>query len=94
MSTSPGFEAYLISKKIDSDAFRNAEPEMWNAWKKDFEQIHPNSFTLQKLNLLNPVRRKYMIRITTEPKPETPSAVPAAPAAPKPAKPVMRPKID
>jgi hypothetical protein len=56
------FEEYLSSKKIDSDAFRNAEPVVWETWKRELEQMHPNSFTIQKLNLINPVRRKYPLK--------------------------------
>ena len=90
------FEAYLSSKKIDSPAFRNAEPAVWNSWNDVFGQMHPNSFTLQKLNLINVVRRKYLLKEqtpvvptanaeTTEISPEpviTPAetAVPTAPA--------------
>jgi hypothetical protein len=95
MSEDPSFEAYLISKKIDSVAFRNAEPEVWSTWKKEFEQIHPNSFTVQKLNLINPVRRKYLLQIRAETAlPQMPAPSPSPP--PKPGKPVMkpRPKID
>jgi hypothetical protein len=58
------FESYLIAKKIDSSAFRKAEPEVWDLWKREFEQIHPDSFTMQKLNLINPIRRKYTLRMT------------------------------
>lgn len=61
MTSDPDFEAYLASKRIDSAAFRGAEPDLWQAWKNEFEQMHPNSFTVQKLNLINPVRRKYQI---------------------------------
>jgi hypothetical protein len=93
MTTGPSFEEYLVSKKIDSDAFKKAEPEVWKAWKNEFEQVHPNSFTVQKLNLINPVRRKYLLPATQEIKPtEPPTAVAAAPAPAKPGKPVMRPK--
>jgi hypothetical protein len=55
------YESYLISKKIDSAAFQQAEPELWKAWNLEFEQMHPDSFTMQKLNLINPVRRKYTL---------------------------------
>jgi len=72
------FEAYLTSKRIDSARFNNAEPELWKSWKSEFEQVHPNSFTVQKLNLINPIRRKYQLAIIETPKPV------AAPA-PKPA---------
>jgi hypothetical protein len=89
MSEGLSFEAYLISKKIDSVAFKVAEPEIWEAWKTDFEQSHANSFTMQKLNLINPIRRKYQLRASTidagaAPLTETP-AVP-------PAKPLMKPR--
>jgi len=59
------FEAYLSSKKIDSSAFRNAEPAVWKSWNDVFAQMHPNSFTLQKLNLINVVRRKYLLKEQT-----------------------------
>lgn len=53
------FENYLREKKIDSEAFREAEESLWAAWKAEFEQISPTGFTAQKLYLINPVRRKY-----------------------------------
>jgi hypothetical protein len=56
------FEAYLISKKIDSAKFLQAEPDLWASWKVEFEQMHPASFTAQKLYLINPVRRKYLLQ--------------------------------
>lgn len=61
------FEAYLSSKKIDSDAFKKAEPLLWDSWRKEFEQVHPNSFTAQKLYLINPLRRKYLQAIVALP---------------------------
>lgn len=76
------FEAYLISKKIDSEAFRKAEAPVWESWNTEFGQVHPNSFTVQKLNLINPVRRKYPLR--TEEKPKLPDRVEAPPPAPEP----------
>ena len=95
MSSDPGFEEYLTSKKIDSKRFRDSEPELWHAWKKEFVQMHPNSFTVQKLNLINPLRRKYQLPPMVEEK--KPVQTPPAPATPapsaKPGKPVMRPKI-
>jgi hypothetical protein len=59
-------EAYLLSKKIDSTAFQKAEPTLWKAWSIEFEQMHPNSFTVQKLNLINPIRRKYPLKSVPE----------------------------
>jgi hypothetical protein len=53
------FEEYLLGKKIDGPAFKAAEAERWKEWKHEFTQLHPDSFTLQKLNLINPIRRKY-----------------------------------
>ncbi|MBK8290363.1 MAG: hypothetical protein IPK96_04770 [Flammeovirgaceae bacterium] len=77
------FEDYLISKKIDSVAFNKAEPDRWSEWKSLFEEMIPSSFTSQKLYLINPTRRKYLLKEepTEKPKP-----------APVAARPVMRPK--
>ena len=79
------FEEYLISKKIDSQAFRAAEPALWNEWNGLFEAMSPASFTAQKLYLINPLRRKYLLKATE---------VAAAPkvSAPAAARPVMKPK--
>jgi hypothetical protein len=99
-------EAYLISKKIDAGAFLKAEPALWKTWSDEFEQMHPNSFTVQKLNLINPIRRKYPLSQVPEKQPEPPttatSTTPpslepkaAAPSSnPKPSipKPVFNPK--
>ncbi|HEX6224488.1 MAG TPA: hypothetical protein VFZ52_08760 [Chryseolinea sp.] len=77
-------EAYLISKKIDSAAFLKAEPELWKEWSHEFEQMHPNSFTVQKLNLINPIRRKYPLPVTAEPPPKTSGATDTEPTVPLP----------
>jgi hypothetical protein len=85
------FSAFLVSKKIDEQAFRSGEPVLFNEWLRDFGQMHPNSFTMQKLNLINPVRRKYPLKasaVTAEVKTLTP------PTTPKIAKPVFKPKIN
>ena len=84
------FEAYLASKKIDSSAFQKAEPHVWENWQKEFDQMHPATFTAQKLYLINPVRRKYVLKEIPVDIPKDPSVTSAAPAA-KP-KPMMRPK--
>ena len=79
------FETYLISKEIDSTAFRQSEPERWQEFKALFDQVHPNSFTQQKLYLINPIRRKYPLKAMPE--------VGAISETPKPAaKPVMKPR--
>jgi hypothetical protein len=89
------FEEYLISKKIDRHAFVNAEPTLYERWKGDFEQMHPNSFTVQKLNLINPIRRKYQLKIEDK-APLTPTieSPAASPVIPKPGKPIIKPKIN
>jgi capsular polysaccharide biosynthesis protein len=77
------FEAYLTSKKIDAAKFRKAEPELWAEWNTEFEQMHPESFTMQKLNLINPIRRKYTLHILQPKKvepPQTPAATQSAPS--------------
>ncbi len=85
MAEGPTFEEYLKSKRIDSVRFRQAESDLWESWKREFDQMHPNSFTVQKLNLINPVRRKYTLIATEEVrKPEG--------ATPKPGRPMIRPK--
>lgn len=56
------FEEYLLGKKIDSVAFKTTEPARWSEWDVEFSQLHPDSFTLQKLNLINPIRRKYPVK--------------------------------
>ena len=53
------FEQYLLDKKIDSPAFKMAAPTIWREWQYEFDQVHPNSFTSQKLYLINTIRRKY-----------------------------------
>jgi hypothetical protein len=92
------FEEYLSSKKIDYKAFQKAEPVLYHAWQTEFGQMHANSFTVQKLNLINPIRRKYQLKeLAPPPVPEktsdapAPVATPAAPAA-RPGKPVIKPK--
>jgi len=53
------FDEYLLDKKIDSAAFKTGELVRWEEWQREFDQIHPNSFTAQKLYLINTIRRKY-----------------------------------
>ncbi len=55
------FDEYLISKKIDVHKFHVAEPVRFEEWKNLFAQMHPDSFTLHKKFLINPVRRKYLL---------------------------------
>lgn len=93
MSSEQSFEMYLKSKKIDSKLFKQVEPKMWASWKKDFDEMHPNSFTVQKLNLINPVRRKYPLKDLQEPLTDEPRLPePPPPGATRPGKPVMKPR--
>lgn len=96
------FEEYLASKKIDGAAFQAAEPDRWAEWKKLFEHVSPASFTSQKLYLINPVRRKYTLKVSTLPAASEPKALASdsqvvqtpPTSSPKPAaKPVFKPKI-
>lgn len=74
------FKEYLIGKKIDPSKFAKAELERFKEFQTLFNQIHPESFTQQKLFLINQIRRKYKLEESEEIK------------KPAPAK-AMRPKI-
>jgi len=80
------FEEYLISKKIDRESFQKAEPTLFESWKNEFALLHPNSFTSQKLYLVNPIRRKYPLKIVPavvqEEKEQTVSANETTPVIP------------
>jgi hypothetical protein len=87
------FLEYLQSKKIDAAAFQHAEADMFKTWQTEFDQMHPNSFTIQKLNLINPIRRRFQLK-EIPPTPPSPSATSSEPSMPSaPSKPVMRPMI-
>jgi hypothetical protein len=89
------FEEYLTEKNIDSAAFKNAEEKLWMQWKYEFEKMHPNSFTVQKLNLINPIRRKYLLQSKPTPskiETDTSAVNPQATQKPASAKPVFKPK--
>jgi hypothetical protein len=88
------FSAFLISKKIDESAFLKAEPELFEAWKAEFEQMHPNSFTVQKLNLINPIRRKYQLKESPPANGGATQSLTVSPVIPKPGRPMIpKPKI-
>ena len=70
------WEEYCIKKKIDSAAFKAAEPKQWAELKSIFEQVHPNSFTEQKKFLINDLRRNYHLK-SAETKPEAAKPAPA-----------------
>ena len=56
------FEEYLIQKKIEASQFQQAEPARYHEWQREFAEMHPESFTVQKKFLLNDTRRKYLVR--------------------------------
>lgn len=74
------FEEYLRSKKIDPKKFKSGDESQYLSFQKLFEHVHTNSFTQQKLFLINKIRRAYTLDETEKEK--TPS---------KPVK--MKPKI-
>lgn len=53
------FEDYLKGKKIDPQVFELNEPERYKEFKTIFDQVHADSFTAQKLFLINQIRRRY-----------------------------------
>jgi hypothetical protein len=55
------FEEYLDNKKIEKEAFRQAEPIRFEEWASLFQRVHPDSFTMQKKFLINQIRRKYKV---------------------------------
>jgi len=82
------FEAYLHSKKIDSATFKLKEAGDFSELESLFNQVHRDSFTAQKLFLINPLRRKYTWKEKKESvKPKPHDAMPAAGRKPKIAKP-------
>jgi hypothetical protein len=56
------FASYLKSKKIDLKSFYSSDKELFELWKVEFDQMHPNSFTQQKLFSINKVRRMYPLQ--------------------------------
>jgi len=56
------FEGFLLSKKIDSTLFRAGDMDLWINLKILFDQIHEESFVQQKKFIINPLRRKYLLK--------------------------------
>jgi hypothetical protein len=80
------FTDYLKSKKIDAVAFQANDSNLFAEWQKEFEQLHPNSFSARKLNFINKIRRKYLLKEEAVEEIKKPVAVT------KP-KPIIKPKI-
>lgn len=55
------FDEYLIGKKIDPKKFQEGDRKQYEKFKLLFDQMHPNSFTQQKLFLINRVRRSFQL---------------------------------
>jgi hypothetical protein len=57
------FEKYLEQKNIDSEKFLWENPEQFQELKVLFNQMNHESFTAQKKFLINPLRRKYPLKL-------------------------------
>jgi hypothetical protein len=97
------FEDYLRKKKIDPEAFRMNEPETYVSFRDQFLHIHPDSFTMQKLYLINLLRRKYYfqnevaapagsVKAKAKPVVRKPSSAGKATESSKASKPLVKPK--
>ena len=53
------FGEYLEKKHIDPLVFKAKDTCLYNRLAYLFEDVHPRSFTTQKLFLINKIRRKY-----------------------------------
>lgn len=78
------FDSYLIDKKIDAKAFKNADLAQWEKLKILYDQVSPISFTAQKLFLINPIRRKFPLKEEVEKKQVVVQARPKVVMRPKP----------
>ena len=56
------FEEFLNKKKIDSSRFQKFEATVFLQWKKEFAQMHEESFVMLKKFSINAIRRKYNSR--------------------------------
>lgn len=84
-------EEFLRSKKIDPTALKMGEPSLWKEWSFLFEEMNVVSFTAQKLYLINPLRRKYLLKEAILTQPITGDLENSKPVAKKP---VFKPKIN
>jgi len=60
------FEQYCFSKKIDAERFKSEDKKHFLYLENYFLQVHPDSFTAQKLFLINDLRRKYLLTDVSE----------------------------
>ncbi len=57
------FSEYLVSKKINEAPFREGDPDLYQEFRQLFAAMHPKSFTMQKLFLINGIRRRYPLPV-------------------------------
>jgi len=55
------FIEYLEGKRIDALAFKKSDEILFTTWEREFMQMHPKSFTSQKLYLINNIRKQYLL---------------------------------
>ncbi|BDC97955.1 hypothetical protein PEPS_02360 [Persicobacter psychrovividus] len=53
------FIEYLRSKNINPNLFEKNDTDKYQLWNQEFSQMHPKSFTMQKLFEINNIRRKF-----------------------------------
>lgn len=75
------FDEYLELKKIDGKTFQKRDSEQFSILENLFNQMHPNSFTAQKLFLINRIRRNYpvkedVVKVSEKPKQPKPKFTP------------------
>ena len=56
------WQEYLALKKIDAHAFQKGASDQYARFEQQFMQMHPESFTAQKLYLINDIRRAFPIQ--------------------------------
>ena len=56
------FEAFLIQKNIDPEAFKKGETFVYLKWAQEFAIYHSESFVMQKKFFINNIRRKYQLK--------------------------------
>ncbi len=73
------FADYLKTKKIDQQAFAVHDSDRYAEFISLFNQVHHDSFTAQKLFLINQIRRKYPLILSETEETKAKTAKPAKP---------------
>ena len=66
--------------------------DQFREWENEFEDVNSDSFTAQKLYLINPLRRRFQLKVEKQQVPKEKASKPVVPgtaAKPKMVKPVM-----